>query len=179
MYDIPQSLLILPSTTILYTNPETKQKYKKSRKLFLYEYGGLELDLLYKKVKLIMDAALMREATSKFKFQLYLAISSSKIDELNFVFYKNSNNSVITYKEVKTFYPHFSTEALPNVYSRHPCELNTDVNEIDSTCSIDEYYDSYEDLYSVKSLSRRFSSLIHQFGVTIYKISIKKPKRPN
>jgi phosphatidylinositol glycan class Z len=177
MYDIPQSLLILPSTSILYVNPETKQKYKKSRKFFLYEYGSLDLDMLYKKVKIVLDAALMREATSKHKFQLYLAISSSKIDELNFVFYKNSNNSVVTYKEIKTFYPHFSGEALPNIYARHPCELNTDVGEIDDTCSIDEYYDNYDNLYSVKSLSRRFSSLIHQFGVTIYKIDVRKPKR--
>lgn len=168
MYSLPQSLLVLPSTSILYTNHETKQKYRKTKKFFLYEYGGMELDLLYKKLKLILDAGLMRRATNnKYKFQLYLAISSSKVDELNYIFYKNNNRSLLTYKEVKTFYPHFSTEALPNLYARHPCELNTDIDEIDSTCGIEEFYDN---VFSTKSILRQVSSVVHQFGLTVYRI---------
>lgn len=180
MYMLPQSLLVLPSTTILYTNPETKQKYRKTKKFFLYEYGGMDLDFLHKKLKIILDAGLTRQATNtKYKFQLYLAISSSKIDELNYVFYKNNNQSLLTYKEVKTFYPHLSTEALPNIYARHPCELNTDIDEIDNTCSLEEVYENFDSdkIFSSEFLLRQVSSLVHQFGLTVYKIDVKKPKR--
>ncbi|CAO1426944.1 unnamed protein product, partial [Diamesa serratosioi] len=120
IYNIPESLLILPSVNLLYTNPQTNQKFKMARRFFLYEYGSMDMDMLYENIKMTLDASELKAATTKHRYQMYLAIPSSKADDLNQVFHKHTNNSIIRYKEEKIFYPHLSTEAFPNFKSMHP-----------------------------------------------------------
>lgn len=51
----------------------------------------MNLDMLYSKVKLILDVAEMKLVSKKQRYQLYLAMPASKAADLNEVFYKNNN----------------------------------------------------------------------------------------
>lgn len=62
IYNIPVSLFFLPSTKTTLVNPETGQKYRRNKRLFLYEYGSMDMDQLYKKLKLILDVSEMKAA---------------------------------------------------------------------------------------------------------------------
>lgn len=174
IYNIPQSFLLIPNTNTLHVNPENNQKYRKSKKFHLYEYGGTELPILFKKLKLILDVCEMKRVTKNQKYLLYLTLPSSLAEELNLSFY-NSNITFIKHNLVKVFYPHLSVEALPKLFVQHPCEVNTDIDEIDQTCSIYSEMDERND-YSMTFFLRQFSSVIHQFGLNLYKIEFVKKK---
>lgn len=94
IYTIPQSLLIVPSTQLLYTNPSNGQKFRLNKRFFMYEYGSMNMEILYNKMKLILDVAEMKLVSKKQRYQLYLAMPASKAGELNEVFYRNNNRLV-------------------------------------------------------------------------------------
>lgn len=171
IYSLPQSFLLLESSQKLRTNPENGQRFRKSKMFHLHEYGSMDMDQLHKKLKLLIDVCQMRKVEKKQPYHLYLAIPSSLSEDLNLAFYK-SNSTVMQHKLVKVFYPHLSVEAIPRLSTQHPCEVNTDVFEIDETCGL------YDDLntmnLSVSSIIRQFSSIIHQFGLILYKIEINR-----
>ncbi|XP_059622659.1 GPI mannosyltransferase 4 [Phlebotomus argentipes] len=169
LYSVPMSVLRIPSSKLLYTNPYNGQKYKREKRFFLYEYGGMDMRMLYRRLKLILDMSELKLVGRKQKYALFLAIPSSLTDDLNVAFYA-SNSTLMRHKQVKVFYPHLSTEAMPSAFVRHPCEVNTDFFEIDDTCSA--YED--EEAYSLDALLRRFSSVIHQFGLVLYRIEVAR-----
>lgn len=175
VYQIPESLLIIPSANILYTNPQTGMKYKHSRRFFVYEYGSMDLEMMFKKMKIILDAAEMKAQMRKINYELFLAIPSSKAFELNQLFYKHQ--LLITYKEEFTFYPHLSTEAFPFISSTlHPCDINTNVDEHDDTCGTGNDINSAMDEWNLENFLRKLSALAHQFGLVLYRVEIKKRK---
>ncbi|GAB0090040.1 Mannosyltransferase [Sergentomyia squamirostris] len=169
IYSLPTNILQIPSSKLLYINPYNGQKYKREKRFFLYEYGSINMKLLYRKLKLILDVSELKLVGKKQRYALFLAIPSSLTDDLNMAFYA-SNSTLMRQKQVKVFYPHLSTEAMPNIFVRHPCEVNTDFFEIDDTCSA--YDEDKEEFYSVDNFLRRFSSLIHQFGLVLYRIEV-------
>lgn len=171
VYNIPESLLILPHSSVFYTNHQTGRKYKIPRRFFIHEYGSLNLDEMFKKMKRLMDVAEVRARTKKINYDLFVAIPSSKAFELNQIFYEN--RAILTYREERIFYPHLSTEAFPDFHHIiHPCEMNrSSENEVDETCEIEG-----EDVefYSVASLSRTLTTAAQQFGLVVYKIEAKR-----
>ena len=83
---------------------------------------------------------------------------------------------MISYKEVKIFYPHLSMEAPPDLMTfHHPCDVNTDIDEMHQTCGLMEQF-QHEQTNSYAAI-RRFSSVIHQFGLVLYQIEVKKKKK--
>lgn len=173
LYNLPMSLLFMPNAMRLYTNPETGQKYRKEKNFFLHEYGGLNMTELHKKLKLILDInefRLKNKNKSKAKkYRIFLALPASLSDELNLAFY-NSNSTIMQYRQVRVFYPHLSTEAMPDFSVKHPCEVNTDFFEIDTTCDAAKL--SRNEPLSVATILHGISSMVHQFGLVLYKVEI-------
>lgn len=174
VYNIPESLLILPHSSVLYTNRQSGQKYKIPRRMFIHEYGGMDLDEMFKKAKRLTDVAEVRARTKMINYEMFVAIPTSKAFELNQIFHKH--HATFTFKEEKIFYPHLSTEAFPNFHLMlHRCEMSeSGANEADETC---ESEDDDADRLSMASLSRSFNSIAQQFGLVIYKIEVKRRKK--
>lgn len=210
IYNIPMSLLFLPSTNTVLLNAETGQKYRRNKRFFLYEYGSMDMDQLYRKLKLILDMCEMK-AAEKQRYQLYLAIPSSLSEELSLAFWR-SNSTLVKHERVKVFYPHLSTEAMPKFFISHlteikmnlfagaaaggggeQCNSNEDniVGATPSKCSLydeisrdvevgdaDEDFDDnlqrqrQQQMISLSMVLKQFSSIIHQFGLALYRIDI-------
>lgn len=175
MYSIPMSLIYLPSTATLLVNPQTGQKYSRKRQFFLYEYGSMGMAELHRKVKLILDMNEMKLAKSQQNYKLYLAIPSSLTEDLTEALY-SSNNTLVKYQRVKVFYPHLSTEAIPKLFVKHPTEIKTDVFDLDETCTLFEHHKDVLP-YSMASLLKQFSSVIHQFGLVLYRIEVRRKQK--
>jgi GPI mannosyltransferase 4 len=156
IYHMPQCFLLQPNTDILYTNPATKQKFYKSKRFFLYEYGSMELELLFKRLEIIL-----KSGAGKRK-HVYLAVPSSLSHSLHQIFVKNNHTNLI-HRTVKTFYPHLSTEAMPYLHFNN--ELETDF--VKDLCYL------YDNLNSILSTLGSIVSLVHQFGLALYKIELK------
>lgn len=172
LYNIPTSLLFIPSTKTLLTNPDNGQKYTRKKQFFLYEYGNLPLNELQHKLKLILDVNEMRLHQDKKNYKLFLAIPSSLSEELTIALF-NSNHTMIKYQRVKMFYPHLSTEALPNLFLRHSTEIRTDVFNLDQTC---HFYENRKEIepYSIEAALRQLSSFAHQFGLILYRVEVRR-----
>ncbi|XP_053670213.1 GPI mannosyltransferase 4 [Anopheles nili] len=174
IYSMPQCFVGLPSTETLLVNPENAQKYRRSKQFFLYEYGSLELDHLYRKLKLLVDVCEMRSISANQRYRLYLAIPSSLSEQLNDIFH-NRTATLIKHSQVRVFYPHLSIEAMPKMFGQHPCGINTDVDELDDTCPI-YALDDEQNPFSIGRVLKQFSSVAHQFGLILYRIEVRRIK---
>lgn len=172
LYDIPTSYLFIPSTKTLHINPDNGQKYTRKKQFFLYEYGSMPMDELQSKVKLLLDVNEMRLHQDKMNYKLYLAIPSSLTEDLSIALFK-SNHTMIKYQRVKMFYPHVSTEAFPKFFLRHLTEVRTDIFSIDQKC---DFYDNHKEIdpYSVSSALRQFLAIVHQFGLVLYRVEVRR-----
>ncbi|XP_058836056.1 GPI mannosyltransferase 4 isoform X2 [Topomyia yanbarensis] len=172
IYSMPQCFLDIPSTQTLLVNPENGQKYRRGKQFFLYEYGSMELPHLYRKLKLILDINEMKAISNNQKYLLYLAIPSSLAEELNDVFH-NRTTALIKHTQITVFYPHLSVEAPPKLLGQHLCGINTDPDEMQDTCPIYAFEDE-RNPYSVTRILKQFSALVHQFGLVLYRIDVRK-----
>lgn len=172
IYNIPETLLILPHSSVFYTNHQSGQKYKIARRFFVHEHGSLQLEEMFKKLKRLTDVAEVRARTKKINYEIFVAIPTSKAFELNQIF--DEHRSSFFFKEERLFYPHLSVEAFPNFHHIiHPCEINANANELDGTCEIER--DEVEWL-SMASFSRKLTSIAQQFGLVVYKVEVKRRK---
>lgn len=167
IYSLPQSLLWIPDTKILHVNPENGQRYRKTKKFHMHEFGSLEMDKLYQQLRIIVEAGLHQYSLDGHRHDVYLAIPSSLAESLNFAFYQ-SNSTAIKHNLVKVYYPHLSTEAIPRFFTQHPCEVNTDFYEMNDTCNV--YDELSSDPFTLSYVLRQFSSIIHQFGLILYRV---------
>lgn len=172
IFNIPESLLILPHSSVYYTNHQSGQKYKIARRFFVHEYGSLQLDEMFKKLKRLTDVGEVRARTKKRDYEIFVAIPTSKAFELNQIFYEHRES--FNFKEERVFFPHLSTEAFPNFHHiMHPCEISaSDANELDGTCEIE----TDEEWFSTASFSRKFTSMAQQFGLVVFKVEVKRRK---
>lgn len=196
IYNIPMSFFFQPSTKIVLINPETGQKYRRNKRLFLYEYGSIDMDLLYKKLKLILDVCEVKAmGKQQQRYQLFLAIPSSLSEELSLAFWR-SNTTLVKHERVKVFYPHLSTEALPKLFIRHPTEIkmnlyNNFILDSENKCGLYDQFDDEDDnddynfdqhqkqqqVLSLAMLLKQFSSVIHQFGLAVYRIDVGRNQK--
>lgn len=161
------------------------KKYTRKRQFFLHEYGGMSLDELQQKVKLLLDVNEMhvheskkvggRPAAMQYQYQLYLAIPSSLTEELSIALF-NSNHTSVKYQRVKIFYPHLSMEAAPNFFlHRHLTEIRTDVFNLNEKCDFDD--DNHEqeiEMYSMSGVLRQTFAIVHQFGLVLYRVEVRR-----
>lgn len=189
LYSLPTAYLFLPSTKVLFTNPDNGQKYTRKRQFFLHEYGSLALDELQQKVKLLLDVNEMRVRESKtvggggvgrstamqYRYQLYLAIPSSLTEELSIALF-NSNHTTVKYQRIKIFYPHLSMEAAPNfLLHRHLTEIRTDAFNLNGNCEFAGELDEQDiGSNSISSALRQIYGIFHQFGLILYRVEVRR-----
>lgn len=173
IYKVPLSLFLIPSSKILRTNRETGQKYTMQKRFFMYECGGMDMDELYRKLKIILDDNEMRLTEKNQKYQLYVAIPTSLTDDLSMAFWR-SNSTLMKYERIKVFYPHLSTEALPNFSIKHSTDSTFDSKR---ECSL---YERGSDVDSLVSMAfKQFSSIVNQLGLALYRIDVGRKKLSN
>ncbi|KAG4078498.1 hypothetical protein HA402_009210 [Bradysia odoriphaga] len=173
IYKVPLSFLFIPSTKTLLTNQDTGQKYTKQKRFFLYEYGGMNVDDLHRKLKIILDHNEMKLSEKNQTYQLYVAIPTSLTDDLSMAFWR-SNSTVMTYERVKVFYPHLSTEALPKFFTQNPTEIETDLDS-ERECSV--FGRGSNDDSLIYTAFQQFSSMVNQFGLALYRIDVVRKKK--
>lgn len=186
IYAIPTSLLFMPSTKTVLTNADTGQKYHRAQRLFFYEYGSsLDMDQLYRKLKLLIDVNEQKSATNpNHRYQLLLAIPSSLSEELSLAFWR-SNSTRVRHEREHVFYPHLSVEAMPRLTVRHPTEVQTSLfsrealagdlkctlhQETNRGAGAAEMWHAKGPTDMANAALRQFSSVVHQFGLALYRI---------
>lgn len=143
IYNIPVSLMNMPDSNIIHQDSKGK-KYQKARDLYLHEYGGLEIEKVLHKMKLMLDVCEVRTMQKGVRCKMFLAIPESLQDEMDYQFKRNNATlSFLSYQVVKVFYPHVSTEAFPR--------LGFSPN-------------MFKELYY----------FVHQFGLGLYKFEIRR-----
>jgi GPI mannosyltransferase 4 len=171
IYNIPESLLILPHSSAVYTNHQTGQKYQMSRRFFLHEYGSLELFEMLRKVKLLIDIGEFRKETKKINYEIFVAIPTSKAFELTEAFTKHF--AVFSFNIERVIYPHLSTEAFPNFHRLFSCEMNwKEWSSSEETCEHED-----EEIMSVEAISSKIKAIVTQFGLAVYKVEVKRKEK--
>lgn len=120
IYNIPISLIHLPNSNIIHTDYKTGKKYQRAKEFFLHEYGSLEIETVLMKIKLMLDICEVRTVQKGIRCRMFLAIPESLRDEMDYKYRTNNNTyNFLQYEAVKVFYPHISTEALPQFSFSH------------------------------------------------------------
>lgn len=173
IYNIPMSLIYLPSTKTLLVNPQTGQKFNRKRQFYLYEYGNINMLELHRKVKLILDISEMKLAKGQQKYKLYLAMPASLTDDLTDAL-NYSNNTLVKYQLIREFYPHLSTEAMPKLFLKYSMDrkYQDTSNNPNELCHL---------IYSIIPESidmawQQFASYMQQFSLVLYRIEVRRKK---
>lgn len=111
IYSIPESLLLQRRTDILHISNNTK--YMTHKRVFLHEEGSSDLELLLNKVVGLIETHKNKFLKSQLELKVYIILPSSLKYKLNFAL-GDENYKTLRVNLYKTFYPHLSTEALPN-----------------------------------------------------------------
>ncbi|XP_017125470.1 GPI mannosyltransferase 4 [Drosophila elegans] len=175
IYSLPLHLINIPSSRVLHFNRQTHQRYRRPRDFYMYEYGGLSLDLLLQKVKLISgNCEVKQSGASRLRYKLYLAIPASLSADLHEALVHSNASSYLNFELINVFYPHLSTEALPRLQGRHPCDVDAPHwahDDLRGTCALEQ-----PPALSFAYLNKQFSSFVHQLGLALYEIDVKRKK---
>lgn len=170
-YMFPLSFVNIPSSQIVHLNAQTGQRYKKRKDFYIYEYGGMDMNQLMSRIKLITSHCELKKNTKKLKYRLFLAIPSSLSDDMNLAIFQN-NATYLHYELKRVFYPHLSTEALPQFMGRHPGLVDPphwSEDDLKGTCLTEQLPE-----LSFSYISKQLSSFIHQFGLALYEFELKR-----
>lgn len=105
VYSIPHVLFKLPDPNTLRIRGSTK--YKPGKRVFTYEEGSYPLERLVERMRGLLETA----ADNKVRHRMFLLLTGSKHDELM----KEVLNEDLNIRHLYSFYPHVSTEAMPDV----------------------------------------------------------------
>ncbi|KAJ3639299.1 hypothetical protein Zmor_002664 [Zophobas morio] len=148
VYSLPESLFLQKSSNKLHHTKTSK--YAVNKRYFLHEEGSSDLDILVSNIqkmsKRIEDYKHVHK--NKRKYKLFLVIPSSLEDQLNSLMSKDAH-----FKKIKSFYPHISTEAFPN--------LAQDITYLYTNFKFDDMYTNI--LYSI-------TKMMSSFGLNLYMI---------
>lgn len=166
IYPLPVSLLQIKKRTVQVSS--TGLRYNMAKDFFTYEIGLSEsVDHAAQKVKEILDSCEQKWKEKRMKYRLYLAIPSSKTEEFQMAAFKVNMTNTVEH----VFYPHLSTEAMPNfsmdVFKK--CNQDHEVDEFGGECRAQ--LSLAQDL-SFDLALRYFSHIVHQFGLTLIRIRI-------
>lgn len=139
-----------------------------AKDFFTYETGLSDsVDHTTKKVKEILDSCEQKWKEKRMKYRLYLAIPSSKTAEFQMAAFKIN----MTYEIKHIFYPHLSTEALPNfsldVFKK--CNQDYELDEFGGECRAQL---SFAQDLSFDLPLRYLSHIVHQLGLAIIHIHV-------
>lgn len=106
VYSIPESFFVQPKRGTLYKSGTST--YTLSKRVYLYEEGSDPLESVLTKISiLVMD--------KRPKHHVYLVIPSSLRSHLKYLL-STERYVYFGLRLIKTFYPHLSTEAVPDVF---------------------------------------------------------------
>ncbi|XP_023037611.1 GPI mannosyltransferase 4 [Drosophila willistoni] len=172
-YSLPLHLVNVPSSRVMHFNRRTHQRFRYKRDFYLYEYGGLPLENLMHKVKLISGSCEVKlSGPDHLRYKLYLAIPASLSGDLYEALQRSNASSYLNMELLSVYYPHLSTEAFPRLQGRHPCDVDAPHwlhDDLRGTCALEQTPD-----FSFSYLNKQFSSFIHQFGLALYEIDVKR-----
>lgn len=115
------------------------------------------MDMLAKKVKLLLDINEAKAGRDQHTYRLYLALPTSKTAAFDLALHQ-LNSTVVKYRRLKTFYPHLSLEALPDLFAP---ALDTSPTDDGSWLSVER-------------ISRQISAFVEQFGLALFRVEINK-----
>lgn len=175
MYPIPQSLLVQRNSRHKYFDPITKTKYLVARKFYAYELGSESFPDVVDVIKNIVDEAEATKTKENLNYSVYLALPSSLVDDQT-----NFQASNLTFTRDSVFYPHMSTEALPQFiqisdilsYSKADNDLAETGQTYFSTNSYEAAHSKPEKLKPTahKSMTGQFLYFLKQFSLSLYLI---------
>ncbi|XP_020717469.1 GPI mannosyltransferase 4 isoform X2 [Ceratitis capitata] len=157
IYNVPLTLVNVPSSQVLHLNRETGQRYRRHKDFYIYEYGSLKMDQLLGKIKLILSHCETKYNTKQQKYSLYLALPAPLSDDLAAKLRTSKASSYMRAQLIRVFYPHVSTEILPHF-------LSTGHN---STITKDT-------MLSYDYVSKQLLSFLRQFGLELYEVQIQR-----
>lgn len=156
-YSLPLFFLQLRNSKRSLFSRQTGRRYRLARQFYSYEMGSAPLEDVHMKLQALLDMCELKKHEKRLDYHLYLALPASLVDQ----FHVTTPNSTLAfeYSVEKVFYPHVSTEALPDVFNllSHEC-MNYDTQ---TYCESENIYTS-----PLKFLSR----FIQQFGLTLIRI---------
>lgn len=163
LYSIPTALLQLRNTRKTYVTKE-QRKYKLARDFYLYEKGSDDVETVYKNIIEKIDDCEKKLKSKKQPYRIYYAMPVSFMDD--FVHHFTNQSQILTYKTVKIFYPHVSTERLPSFDIFYNCENNLDSLEICTKKIVD-------------NVMNNFYKFFRQLGLVLLKIESPVSKSLN
>jgi phosphatidylinositol glycan class Z len=119
--------------------------------------GSAPLEDVHMKLHTLLETCELKKNEKRLDYRLYLALPGSLMEQ--FLVIASNLTSDLEYSVEKVFYPHVSTEALPDVYhllSEECMNFHTQ-----KYCDSDTFF-----LSPLKFLSR----LVQQFGLTLIRI---------
>lgn len=150
IYMLPSSLFLQKSSNILYQAKSTK--YVVSKRFYLYEKGSVDIETLVEDIQRLYRK--FEDYKSKFKtkkWKLILIVPSSLEDHISYLLLNNK----MQFKKIKTFYPHVSTEAFPDLAQDFYFYLNIK--------NVEGFY-----AFAVHCFSKFMSS----FGLNLYEVTL-------
>lgn len=160
MYSLPISLLQLHNPHHTYYNRTVGLKYRIAKQFFTYEMGSIPLDEVYLKINELVEECEKRAHFKKLDYRLYLAMPATLSEEFYSLTYNRSSPYSFIIEDV--FYPHLSTEALPNVFTLTECSYD---DELIGFCYSEQFYTS-----PVKYILK----FLQQFGLILIRIDKMK-----
>ncbi|RZF39822.1 hypothetical protein LSTR_LSTR000470 [Laodelphax striatellus] len=176
IYSLPLSTLLIRDHS---RQLKTKEglRYTQAKDFFLYEQGSSQnMSVVASNIKTLLDECDKRWLEKRLKYKIFFALPSSLTEDFQVAAFKlNLSHSI---QEV--FYPHISTEALPNlrVDAFKECRIQKSTySEVDhrfvdwGECSSDkEEVRERERDFTWDMPLRYFSNLVHQIGLTLFRI---------
>lgn len=106
MYSLPESFLMQPPSNKVLT--KGSKHYNVDRRIYLYEEGSKNMTYISQKLSDVLSN--LKENRSE-KSKVYLLIAGSLVEEFEYVARKHK----LRFELEKTFVPHLSLEAFPNI----------------------------------------------------------------
>ncbi|XP_053611218.1 GPI mannosyltransferase 4 [Plodia interpunctella] len=156
IYSVPTYLLQLESTTTVWRDQKTGHKYRLAPSTFMYMYGSRPTDELFTKIDEVLSNAEMLLHKNKKKYRFLLASPCSMEERIR---QAASKYHYIDLVEDASYYPHFSTEAVPNFPNVH-----------DHSCT--EFSLSKNESYTEMGLLQRLTCFLNKFCLRVYKVKI-------
>lgn len=156
-YSLPFFFLQLRNSKRSLFSRQTGRRYHLAPQFYSYEMGSAPLEDVHRKLQTVLETCELKKKEKRLDYTLYLSLPASLMEE----FHITAPNSTygFEYSVEKVFYPHVSTEALPDIYHL----LSHDCMNYDS-----ETYCESETLYT--SPFKLFSRFVQQFGLTLIRI---------
>jgi phosphatidylinositol glycan class Z len=119
--------------------------------------GSAPLEDVHRKLQTLLETCELKKIEKRVDYRLYLALPASLVEEFHIT--APNSTSGLEYSVDKVFYPHVSTEALPDVFHllSHDC-MNYDTEKY---CESEKFY---------TSPFKFFSRFVQQFGLTLIRI---------